>query len=146
MKNWFVEWFDTDYYHILYKDRDYKEAALFIDNITSYLNLPDNAKVLDLCCGKGRHSSYLNTLGFDVLGVDLSENSIAEAKKNENDSLHFKTHDMREPVGQKFDAVFNLFTSFGYFENGQDNLSTLKAIQESLLDDGFAVIDFMNVH
>lgn len=146
MKDWFVKWFDTDYYHILYKDRDYKEAALFIDNITSYLNIPDNAKVLDLCCGKGRHSSYLNSLGFDVLGVDLSENSIAEAKKNENDSLHFKTHDMREPVGQKFDAVFNLFTSFGYFEDTQDNLKTLKAIQESLTEDGFAVIDFMNVH
>ncbi len=81
MKNWFAKWFDTKYYHILYKDRDYQEARMFIDNITSYLNLPEKAKVLDLACGKGRHSIYLNKLGFDVVGADLSENSINEAKK-----------------------------------------------------------------
>src|SRR5690554_6086437 len=82
MKNWFVKWFDTQYYHILYKDRDYQEAGMFIDNITSYLNLPENAKVLDLACGKGRHSVYLNKLGFEVTGADLSENSINQAQKN----------------------------------------------------------------
>jgi 2-polyprenyl-3-methyl-5-hydroxy-6-metoxy-1,4-benzoquinol methylase len=51
-----------------------------MDN-THYLNLPEKAKVLDLACGKGRHSIYLNQLGFDVLGADLSENSILEAQK-----------------------------------------------------------------
>lgn len=145
MKNWFAKWFDTKYYHILYKDRDYQEAGMFIDNITSYLNLPEKAKVLDLACGKGRHSIYLNKLGFDVVGADLSENSINEAKKHENESLHFVVHDMREPFEQKFDAVFNLFTSFGYFDNDEDNLTTLKAIKESLNEYGFAVLDFMNV-
>jgi SAM-dependent methyltransferase len=119
---------------------------LFMDNLTHYLNLPEKAKVLDLACGKGRHAIYLNQLGFDVLGADLSENSIAEANKNANDSLHFKVHDMREPFEEKFDAVFNLFTSFGYFENDEDNLKTLKAIKESLAEYGFAVIDFMNVN
>ena len=145
MKNWFAKWFDTEYYHILYKDRDYKEASLFIDNITSYLNLPENAKVLDLACGKGRHSVYLNHLGFDVLGADLSENSINQAKKHENETLHFKVHDMRIPFQEKFDAIFNLFTSFGYFDNEQDNVTSLKAIKESLNEYGFAVLDFMNV-
>jgi cyclopropane fatty-acyl-phospholipid synthase-like methyltransferase len=86
----------------------------------------------------------LNQLGFDVLGADLSENSILEAQKNTNDSLHFKVHDMREPF-EKYDAIFNLFTSFGYFENDEDNLTTLKAIKESPSEYGFAVIDFMNV-
>lgn len=145
-ETWFSSWFDTPYYHILYKERNYREAQVFMDNITHYLNLPEKAKVLDLACGKGRHSIYLNQLGFDVLGADLSENSIAEAQKNANDSLHFKVHDMREPFEEKYDAIFNLFTSFGYFENEQDNLTTLKAIKESLSDYGFAVIDFMNVH
>lgn len=145
MKNWFTKWFDTEYYHILYKDRDYKEAGMFIDNITSYLNLPENAKVLDLACGKGRHSVYLNQLGFDVIGADLSENSISQAKKHENENLHFEVHDMRQPFEQKFDAVFNLFTSFGYFDNDEDNVITLKAIKESLNEYGFAVLDFMNV-
>lgn len=52
---------------------------------------------------------------------------------------------MREPFEKKYDAIFNLFTSFGYFENEEDNLTTLKAIKESLSEYGFAVIDFMNV-
>ena len=144
-ENWYTSWFDTPYYHILYKERNYREAQVFMDNITHYLNLPENAKVLDLACGKGRHSIYLNQLGFDVLGADLSENSIAEASKNTNETLHFKVHDMREPFEEKYDAIFNLFTSFGYFENDEDNLTTLKAIKDSLSEYGFAVIDFMNV-
>ncbi len=142
---WFASWFDTPYYHILYKDRDYAEAQVFMDNITQYLNLPDEAKILDLACGKGRHSVYLNQLGYDVTGADLSENSIAEASKFANEKLHFEVHDMRIPFEQKFDTIFNLFTSFGYFENDEDNSTTLKAIQESLSEYGFAVIDFMNV-
>jgi SAM-dependent methyltransferase len=145
-ENWFASWFDTPYYHILYKDRNYREAQIFMDNLTHYLNLPEKAKVLDLACGKGRHSIYLNQLGFDVIGADLSENSIAIASKNSNDSLHFKVHDMREPFEEKFDAIFNLFTSFGYFENDEDNLKTLKAMKESLTEHGFGVIDFMNVN
>lgn len=144
-ENWYSSWFDTPYYHILYKDRNYREAQVFMDNLTHYLNLPENATVLDLACGKGRHSIYLNQLGFTVLGADLSENSIAEANKNTNETLQFKVHDMREPFEEKFDAIFNLFTSFGYFENDEDNLTTLKAIKESLSEYGFAVIDFMNV-
>lgn len=145
-QNWYSSWFDTPYYHILYKDRNYREAQVFMDNLTHYLNLPEKAKVLDLACGKGRHSIYLNQLGYDVLGADLSENSIAEASKNSNETLHFKVHDMREPFEEKFDAIFNLFTSFGYFENDDDNLTTLKAIKESLSEYGFAVIDFMNIN
>lgn len=145
-ENWFASWFDTPYYHILYKDRNYREAQIFMDNLTHYLNLPEKAKVLDLACGKGRHSIYLNQLGFDVIGADLSENSIAIASKNSNDTLHFKVHDMREPFEEKFDAIFNLFTSFGYFENDEDNLKTLKAMKESLTEHGFGVIDFMNVN
>ncbi|MFV5695818.1 class I SAM-dependent methyltransferase [Flavobacterium sp. LB3P122] len=145
-ENWYTSWFDSPYYHILYKERNYREAQVFMDNLTHYLNLPEKAKVLDLACGKGRHSIYLNQLGFDVLGADLSENSIAEATKNTNETLHFKVHDMREPFEEKYDAIFNLFTSFGYFENDEDNLTTLKAIKESLSEYGFAVIDFMNVN
>ena len=142
---WFASWFDTSYYHILYKDRDYAEAQHFMDNLTEYLNLPENAKILDLACGKGRHSIYLNSLGYDVVGADLSENSIKEASKFTNETLHFEVHDMRETCQEKYDAIFNLFTSFGYFEDDADNLTTLKAIHNSLTETGFACIDFMNV-
>ena len=144
--NWFASWFDTPYYHILYKDRDEEEAEFFMDNLVHYLNLPEDAKILDLACGKGRHAFHLNQLGYDVTGADLSANSIAEAKEMATGSLHFQVHDMREQFDEKFDAIFNLFTSFGYFEDDNDNLKTLKAMRDSLTETGFAVIDFMNVH
>ena len=143
--NWFESWFDTEYYHILYKERNDEEAQLLMDNLTHYLNLPEDAKILDLACGKGRHAIYLNSLGFDVTGADLSENSIKEASEFANEKLHFKVHDMRETCNEKYDAIFNLFTSFGYFEDDSDNYKTIKAIHNSLTETGFAVIDFMNV-
>ena len=141
---WFASWFDTPFYHILYKDRDYSEAQGFMDNLVNYLNIPEDGTILDLACGKGRHSVYLNSLGYNVTGVDLSENSIAHAKQYENDSLKFQVHDMSKPIGSRYDAVFNLFTSFGYFEDESDNLKTIKAIQANLKPYGFGVIDFMN--
>jgi SAM-dependent methyltransferase len=143
-KKWYANWFDTDFYHVLYKDRDDNDAQLFMDNITHYLNLPENGSILDLACGRGRHAVYLNSLGFNVTGADLSENSIAFAKQFENENLQFKVHDMSKPFGQTFDAVFNLFTSFGYFDDDADNLNTLKAIKTNLNEFGFGVIDFLN--
>lgn len=143
-ENWFSTWFDTPYYHILYKNRNDEEAQTFMDNITHYLNMPENGTILDLACGKGRHSIYLNKLGYNVTGVDLSENSIAIAAASSNETLQFKTHDMREPMNETYDAVFNLFTSFGYFDTHEDNIKTLKAIKESINEYGFGVIDFFN--
>lgn len=144
-KQWYASWFDTPYYHILYKDRDYSEAQVFMDNLTNYLNIPEGGKILDLACGKGRHSVYLNELGYNVTGVDLSEKSIAHAKQFENETLKFDVHDMSKPYADEFDAVFNLFTSFGYFEDQDCNLETIKSIKAELNDFGFGVIDFMNV-
>jgi len=144
VEKWYSSWFDSPFYHILYQDRDHKEAQTFMDNLTNYLNLPENGSVLDLACGKGRHSIYLNSIGYDVTGIDLSENSITYAKQFENESLHFEVHDMCKPYRKTFDAVFNLFTSFGYFERDEDNLKTVKAIKANLNEYGFGVIDFMN--
>ncbi|KAB1071933.1 class I SAM-dependent methyltransferase [Tamlana haliotis] len=141
---WFTSWFDTPFYHILYKDRDDTEAHAFMETLTNYLNLPENGTVLDLACGKGRHSRYLNKIGYDVTGVDLSANSIKFAKQFENHRLHFEEHDMCLPYHKQFDAVFNLFTSFGYFEDDADNLKTIEAIKSNLNEFGFGVIDFMN--
>ena len=143
--NWYKSWFDTPYYHILYKDRDYEEAGFFMNQLTSFLKLSKDSEILDLACGKGRHSSYLNKLGYKVIGVDLSPSSIAYAKQFENDRLHFRVHDMSVPFSKKFDAIFNLFTSFGYFEKEEDNLRTIKAIKTGLKPNGFGVIDFLNV-
>ena len=143
-ENWFSTWFDSPYYHILYKNRNEEEAQVFMDNVTHYLNMPENGTILDLACGKGRHSIYLNKLGYQVTGVDLSENSIATANESSNETLQFITHDMREPWNETYDAVFNLFTSFGYFDTHEDNIKTLKAIKDSINEYGFGVIDFFN--
>ena len=141
---WYASWFDTPFYHILYKDRDHTEAETFMHNLTNYLNIPEGGKILDLACGKGRHAVYLNSIGYEVTGVDLSENSIGFAKQFENKSLHFEVHDMCKTYNEQFDAVFNLFTSFGYFDKDEDNLNTIKAIKADLNEVGFGVIDFMN--
>ena len=144
-KEWYASWFDSPFYHILYKDRNEKEAQHFMDNLTEYLNVPEGGEILDLACGKGRHALYLNALGYHVTGVDLSPNSIAYAKQFENDSLHFDVHDMTKPFHKTFDAVFNLFTSFGYFENDIDDILVLKNIKNGLKQNGFIVLDFLNV-
>jgi len=144
-KEWFESWFDTTYYHSLYKSRDDAEAKQFIRNLVSFLDLQKGLKVLDLACGKGRHSVTLNELGMDVLGVDLSKNSIACAKNAENHSLKFEVHDMREVItGAQFNVIFNLFTSFGYFDDVIDNNKVIASIAEMLLPKGILVLDFMN--
>jgi cyclopropane fatty-acyl-phospholipid synthase-like methyltransferase len=143
---WFQDWFDTKYYHILYQDRNDEEAQFFMRNLTSYLYLKKGSKLLDLPCGKGRHSIYLNSLGFNVTGADLSKNSIQHAKNFENNSLNFVVHDMREPFKTKFDAILNLFTSFGYFDQDEMNIEVLKNLKNGLNKEGVLVIDFMNVN
>ncbi|WP_334057923.1 class I SAM-dependent DNA methyltransferase [Polaribacter sp. P097] len=144
-KEWFTDWFNTPYYHILYKDRNDADAQLFMTNITEFLALPKTTHILDLPCGKGRHSVYLNSLGYKVTGGDLAENSIAKAKVFENDTLKFKVHDMREPFNNSYDAIFNLFTSFGYFEDDKEDLLILENIKNGLKNKGYFVFDFLNV-
>ena len=144
-KEWFAEWFDTSYYHILYQNRGEEEARGFIKALLSKLNLPLGASLLDLACGKGRHSITLNSYGFKVLGVDLSSKSIEKAKLHENPNLSFAIQDMREPIeGKEFDAIFNLFTSFGYFETHKENEKVCKSMADMLKPGGRLVIDFMN--
>ncbi|MDT7831904.1 class I SAM-dependent methyltransferase [Flavobacteriaceae bacterium S356] len=143
--DWFTSWFNTPYYHILYKDRNDKDAQVFMRNITSFLQLPKGSHIADIPCGKGRHSVYLNSLGYNVTGGDLSENSIAYAKQYENETLRFAVKDMREPLKNKYDAIFNLFTSFGYIEDDAEDILILKNLKNGLKKDGVLVLDFLNV-
>lgn len=145
-QNWFANWFDSPYYHLLYNHRNYKEAEFFINNLFKYLNLPVNSKILDLACGKGRHSLQIHNLGFDVLGVDLSPESILSANEFSEEGLSFETGDMREiGITNHFDAVVNLFTSFGYFQEEGDNIKVIKSIATSLKQNGILILDYLNV-
>lgn len=146
-KKWFETWFDSKYYHILYQHRDDQEAQRFLTNLIDAIHLNSNQRILDLACGKGRHARFLNEKGFDVVGMDLSSESIAHAHQFGNERLHFEVQDMRNEIGVKeFDVVLNLFTSFGYFDDTSDNIKVLNSIKKSLKPRATVVIDFMNVH
>jgi SAM-dependent methyltransferase len=144
-KQWFESWFDTAYYHALYQHRNDEEARMFIATMVMYLKLQPHQRVLDVACGKGRHSRVLHEHSLKVLGFDLSENSINEANIYSSDELQFKVHDMREPLKESlFDAAFNLFTSFGYFDRSEHDLISLRNIYHSLSDGGHFVQDYLN--
>src|SRR5687768_10522825 len=94
---WFKDWFNSPYYHQLYFKRDESEAAAFINKLIDHLQPVTGAEMLDVACGKGRHSIQLASKGFKVTGIDLSEDSIREAKEFEEPNLEFFVHDMRLP-------------------------------------------------
>jgi SAM-dependent methyltransferase len=142
---WFLSWFDTPYYHILYKERDRTEAQEFIDTLFRHLNPQKEDLILDLACGRGRHAIYMNKKGHYVYGYDLAEESISFANEFKNPRLHFEVRDMRENLGDaKFDWVFNLFTSFGYFDQREDDILALKSVAKCLKPGGKLLVDFMN--
>lgn len=145
--NWFKDWFNSHYYHLLYKHRDDTEAHAFIDRIVHLLKPPPNAKMLDIACGKGRHSRALAQYGYDVTGIDLSYESIREARKFAHDRLHFFQHDMRMPSWVNyFDIAWNLFTSFGYFKTQREHEKAIRTMAQSIKPGGKLVMDYLNVH
>ena len=144
-QDWFVEWFASPYYRLLYSNRDQNEAALLIENLIKKFNPNHGVKILDLPCGEGRHALQLNQLGFDVTGADLSERSIQFAKQFENETLKFFVHDIRKPFAEnQFDWVLNLFTSFGYFNSEKENQNAMQTLSNALKPGGLLIIDFLN--
>jgi len=145
MQDWFATWFNSPYYHILYKNRNEKEAENFINRLIGHLGLPKKSRALDLACGKGRHSLQLHKSGFKVIGIDLSKESITHAKQHEREDLEFFVSDMRTlSWSNYFDVVVNLFTSFGYFHNTEDDQKTISSVANALKPNGLFVFDFLN--
>lgn len=146
--SWFEEWFDSPLYEKLYANRNEDEAALLADLIEKEIPVKDYSEVLDLGCGRGRHSINLAERGYKVTGVDLSEEAIIKAKKKAAGknltNIEFFVGDMRDPLGRRFDAILNLFTTFGYFLNDVENVRVLKNIHHILKKNGLVMIDFLN--
>ena len=143
--SWFEEWFDSDYYHILYQERDEEEAKLFLNNLLQKLLVTPKHNILDLACGRGRHANYLAALGYPVTGLDLSPASIDFAKLQAPPNASFAVQDMRLPFGNAmYDVILNLFTSFGYFDNEAENLQVMHHIASALKPGGTAVIEYFN--
>ena len=145
-KTWFVDWFNSPYYHLLYNHRDDKEAITFINKLVQKLNAPAGSRMLDVACGKGRHSKALAEMGYNVTGIDLSFESITEALAYQEENLSFYQHDMRLPFWINFfDYAFNFFTSFGYFKTRREHNNAIRTISQSLKKDGCFVLDYLNV-
>lgn len=144
-KNWFKDWFNSPYYQLLYSQRDEKEAAAFIDKLLEYLHPAPGSAMLDAACGRGRHAKHLADKGYEVTGIDLSEESIRIAKTLEKDNLSFFLHDMRLPFRiNYFEIVFNFFTSFGYFDTQRENENALRTLGQALKPGGRLVLDYLN--
>lgn len=146
-KSWYKDWFNSSYYHLLYNNRDDHEALAFIKTLIDHLQPAKDVRMLDVACGKGRHSKALAEMGFDVTGIDLSFVSVDEAKKFEGERLHFYQQDMRLPFWiNYFHYAFNFFTSFGYFRTMREHDNAIRTVAQSLRPDGIFVIDYLNVH
>ena len=145
--NWWKDYFDEIYlkiYSFLDNLEAIKKQADFIEKV---LELKKDMKILDLACGQGRHAIELVKRGYNVTGLDYSDYLLEVARERaekENVKIEFIKGDMREiPFENEFDAVYNFFTSFGYFSD-EDNLKVLKEISKSLKKGGKFLIDLSN--
>jgi SAM-dependent methyltransferase len=118
-----------------------------VDRIVKLLAVEKGAKILDLCCGIGRHSLELARRGYEVVGVDLTDEYLTKARRQAEDeglNIQFVRSDMRRFCQiESFDAVINMFTAFGYFEIETDNKRVLANIHCSLRKGGILLIDVM---
>lgn len=142
---WYEQSFGKDYLTV-YKHRDLQGAYEEVRQMMDWLDLPQGAEILDLCCGMGRHSMVLSEFGYRVTGMDLSPVLLNEAKKLDHQrKVHWIQGDMRHiPIERTFDAVVNLFTSFGYFETDQENNQVVLEMERVLKPSGKFIIDFLN--
>ena len=146
--DWFEEWFNSPLYEKLYSNRDEEEARQLIAFLEQTLLLNNCSNILDLGCGRGRHAINLAKKGYRVKGIDLSEEAIktatAKARELNLDNAEFEVRDMRNPLTETFDAIVNLFTTFGYFEQDEENALVLDSVVKMLNNEGVFVLDYLN--
>jgi len=144
-----TEWYERSFgrdYLLVYRHRDFQGATQEVHGMMEWLRLPASASILDLCCGMGRHALALAEAGYRVTGVDLSDVLLEEATAHDTrGQVKFLRGDMRElPVEGPYDAVVNLFTSFGYFADNADNARVFQEIHRVLKPQGRFIVDFLN--
>ncbi|MDZ7718405.1 MAG: class I SAM-dependent methyltransferase [Balneolaceae bacterium] len=148
--SWFEKWFDSPLYEKLYAYRNKNEADKLAKLIEKEIPASEYPNILDLGCGRGRHSITLAERGYNVLGIDLSKEVIAKAVQIAGDkdlpNLRFQVGDMRRPLDRSFDAVVNLFTTFGYFLKDKENEKVIKSVSKMLSEDGIFILDYLNAH
>jgi SAM-dependent methyltransferase len=145
--DWFEdEAFWIDLYPFLYPDERFEKAEEEVDNILGLVDFK-GSYVLDLACGPGRHSVHLAKRALGVTGVDLSPFLLEKAKKRARDAkvdIEWVQEDMRNFIRPNvFDLVLIMFTSFGFFDDKNDDIKVLKNIYKSLSKGGACLIDIM---
>jgi len=142
---WYQTWFNTPYYHDLYQHRDLNEAKAFIESLCQKLGVKEGEIAIDVACGRGRHAQVLANQGLDTVGLDLSPESISFANQFAHEGLNFRVGNMLEPFEvTEADWVFNLFTSFGYFEEDTMHACAISNMAGALKPGGKLVLDYMN--
>ncbi len=130
-----------------FSDKMIEHAGEEVDQLIELAGLEEGMELLDLCCGVGRHSIEFAKRGFDVTGVDRTERYLERGRdraQEEGLDIDFVQDDMREFRREgEFDAAVNLFTSFGYFEEEQENMKVLENVCTSLRSGGKFIIDVM---
>ncbi len=149
--DWFKAWFNHPAYLKLYAHRSLEEAEQTIATLLNFISISEpNPKALDIACGSGRHAVALAENGFQVTANDLSQMLLSEARalaQKKNLALTFTQFDMRDlPFEQEFDLIVQLFTSFGYFENDDEDDVVLSHVARALKPNGWYVLDFLNEH
>jgi len=141
--NWFEdETFWREFYPVMFPPERFAAASQEVDQIL-LLTKPVGPRVLDLCCGPGRHSVEFAKRGLSVTGVDRSAFLLGKARES-SDAVEWVQQDMREfSRPGSFDMVCCLFTSFGYFADDEENQAVLKNIHASLGPAGVFVIDVL---
>jgi SAM-dependent methyltransferase len=140
--------FDRPTFLQLYEQADLARARTQVDQIVTLLDLHPPARILDVCCGYGRHSLELARRGFAVTGVDISERQIGQALRHAASTGtpgRFVVGDVRAlPLRGPFDAAINMFLSFGYFATDAESQAMLDQIGRVLRRGGRLLIDFWN--
>jgi SAM-dependent methyltransferase len=145
---WYETFFGEDYFKIYEEILTPERTAAQVDGIVSLLKLEDGARVLDLACGHGRHAIPLAKRGCEVTGYDLSEVFLDRARadaKAQGARVRWIQGDMRElPFNGEFEAVINIFTAFGYFEDPEDDARTLRGIRKALRPGGRFLLETLH--
>lgn len=132
---------------MLFNQQRQSRASAEVEKIEKLLRIEEQATILDLCCGSGRHSLELSQRGFKVIGVDRTAAYIEEARSEAGKlglDVAFVVGDMRDYcVPNGFDVVMNLFGSFGYFEDPNDDRKVVENMYASLRPGGQFLIETM---
>jgi D-alanine-D-alanine ligase len=145
---WYEESFGDDYVSLyaglISEERTRAEVSALID----LMQLLPGCSALDVGCGYGRHALHLARRGFEVTGLDLSGTLLREAAvraRAEGLSPHFVQADMRRiPMRGVYDAAISMYTSFGYFDDDEQDVLTLKSVWSALQSDGIFVLETIN--